>query len=67
MSIVSKDEMDKLIQEMAVEVDQEIFVEAKIQAKGFSTLHMTAELKNAKGKICATASTNLLIIKIPGK
>lgn len=49
-----------------VEVDQRVFVEAKLVAKGFSTLYMTAEMKNAKGKLLATASTNLLIIKIPG-
>ncbi|MCC5813266.1 MAG: PaaI family thioesterase [Leptospira sp.] len=49
-----------------VEVNQTVLVEAKIVAKGFSTLHMTAEMRNQKGKILATASTNLLIIKMPG-
>lgn len=49
-----------------VEVNQTVLVEATIVAKGFSTLHMTAEMRNLKGKILATASTNLLIIKMPG-
>lgn len=48
-----------------VEVNQRVLVEAVLIAKGFSTLYMTAEMKNAKGKLLATASTNLLIIKIP--
>jgi uncharacterized protein (TIGR00369 family) len=49
-----------------VEVNQTIFVEARMEAKGFSTMHMKAEMKTAKGKLLATATTNLLIIKIPG-
>lgn len=48
-----------------VEVGQTVLVEAKILAKGFTTIHMTAEMKTEKGKLLATASTNLLIIKIP--
>ncbi len=49
-----------------VATHQTIVVEAMIVAKGFSTIHMTVEMKSEKGKLLATASTNLLILKIPG-
>ncbi|WP_411821283.1 PaaI family thioesterase [Leptospira sp. 'Mane'] len=48
-----------------VETNQTVIVEAKIEAKGFSTIHMTAEMRTEKGKLLATATTNLLILKIP--
>ncbi len=48
-----------------VAINQKVFVKAQIEAKGFSTIHMTAEMKTEKGKLLATATTNLLILKIP--
>ncbi len=48
-----------------VETKQTVVVEAKIEAKGFSTIHMTAEMRTEKGKLLATATTNLLILRIP--
>ena len=50
-----------------VETGQTVFVETWIVAKGFSTISMAGEMKSAKGKLLATAITNLLIIKIPGR
>jgi uncharacterized protein (TIGR00369 family) len=50
-----------------VETGQTVFVETWIVAKGFSTMSMAGEMKSAKGKLLATAITNLLIIKIPGR
>lgn len=44
---------------------QKVYVTASIQARGNSTIHMTGEMKNEKGKLLATATTNLLILKIP--
>lgn len=48
-----------------VQVGQRITVEAKLISKGFSTLMMSAEIKNEKQKVVAMATTNLLMIKIP--
>ncbi|TGN20229.1 PaaI family thioesterase [Leptospira idonii] len=48
-----------------VATEQKVVVEAKVEAKGFSTIHMTAEMRTEKGKLLATATTNLLILKIP--
>lgn len=48
-----------------VAVDQKVLVTAKVEAKGFSTIHMTAEMRTEKGKLLATSTTNLLILKIP--
>lgn len=48
-----------------VAVDQNVIVTAQLEAKGFSTMHMTAEMKTEQGKLLATATTNLLILKIP--
>ncbi|WP_336297510.1 PaaI family thioesterase [Leptospira sp. GIMC2001] len=48
-----------------VACDQKVVVEAKVEAKGFSTIHMTAEMRTETGKLLATATTNLLILKIP--
>lgn len=44
---------------------QTVYVTASIQARGHSTIHITGEMKNEKGKLLATATTNLLILKIP--
>ncbi len=49
----------------SVATGQDVFVTANIEAKGFSTIHMTAEMKTEKGKLLATSTTNLLILKIP--
>ncbi|MDZ4726250.1 MAG: PaaI family thioesterase [Leptospira sp.] len=49
----------------SVAINQSVVVTANIEAKGFSTMHMTAEMKTEKGKLLATATTNLLILKIP--
>lgn len=49
----------------SVKVKQTILVKATIEAMGFSTIHMTAEMKTEKGKLLATATTNLLILRIP--
>jgi uncharacterized protein (TIGR00369 family) len=48
-----------------VATGQTVIVTARIEAKGFSTMHMTAEMKTEKGKLLATSTTNLLILKIP--
>lgn len=48
-----------------VATEQTVIVTATIEAKGFSTIHMTAEMKTEKGKLLATSTTNLLILKIP--
>ncbi len=48
----------------AVTTDQIVLVTAIVEAKGFSTIHMTAEMKTEKGKLLATSTTNLLILKI---
>jgi len=48
-----------------VAIDQKVIVTANVEAKGFSTIHMTAEMKTEKGKLLATSTTNLLILKIP--
>nr|WP_246047159.1 PaaI family thioesterase [Leptospira ognonensis] len=48
-----------------VEPNQRVIVTATIEAKGFSTIHMTAEMKTEKEKLLATSTTNLLILKIP--
>lgn len=50
----------------SVKIDQTIKVEAKLIAKGFSTLHMSAEMIGDNGKLLATSTTNLLVIRIPG-
>ncbi|MDF3822109.1 PaaI family thioesterase, partial [Leptospira sp. 96542] len=39
-----------------VAVGQKVIVTARIEAKGFSTIHMTAEMKTEKEKLLATAS-----------
>ena len=44
--------------------NQNVIVTASIEARGHSTMHMTGEMKTEKGKLLATASTNLLILKI---
>jgi uncharacterized protein (TIGR00369 family) len=49
-----------------VAIGQNVIVTASVEAKGFSTIHMTAEMKTDKGKLLATSTTNLLILKIPG-
>lgn len=46
-----------------VEKGQNITVEARIVARGFSTLHMTGEMYSENRKLLATSSTNLLILK----
>ncbi|MCB1177637.1 MAG: PaaI family thioesterase [Leptospiraceae bacterium] len=43
---------------------QTVIVTAEIQARGNSTIHMIAEMKTDKGKLLATASTNLLILRL---
>jgi uncharacterized protein (TIGR00369 family) len=48
-----------------VEDHQTIHVTASILARGNSTIHMVGEMKTEKGKLLATASTNLLILRIP--
>lgn len=48
-----------------VTTNQIVQVEAKLIAKGFSTLHMSAEMISEKGKLLATSTTNLLVVKIP--
>lgn len=49
-----------------VAVGQKVIVKATIEAKGFSTIHMVGEMRTEKDKLLATATTNLLILKIPG-
>lgn len=44
---------------------QTVYVTASIEARGYSTIHMVGEMKTEKGKLLATATTNLLILKIP--
>lgn len=51
----------------SVEADQEITVTARVVARGFSTLNMSGDLINSQGKLCATATTNLVIFRIPEK
>lgn len=48
-----------------VATGQKVVVSATVEAKGFSTIHMIAKMETEKGKLLATASTNLLILKIP--
>lgn len=48
----------------SVATEQTVVVVAKLEAKGFTTMHMTAEMRTEYGKILATATTNLLILKI---
>ena len=43
--------------------NQTVQVIASIEARGFSTIHMIGEMKTIRGKILATATTNLLILK----
>lgn len=43
--------------------NQTVQVIASIEARGFSTIHMIGEMKTSRGKILATATTNLLILK----
>ncbi len=45
--------------------NQTVIVTAKIEARGLSTIHMIGEMKTEKGKLLATATTNLLILKVP--
>ncbi|TGK86171.1 PaaI family thioesterase [Leptospira montravelensis] len=49
-----------------VAVGQKVIVKATVEAKGFSTIHMVGEMRTEKDKLLATATTNLLILKIPG-
>lgn len=49
-----------------VAVNQRVIVKATVEAKGFSTIHMIGEMRTEKDKLLATATTNLLILKIPG-
>lgn len=51
----------------SVETGQRVRVEAKVIAKGFSSIHMNAEMYSEKGKLLATANTNCLLLRIPGK
>jgi len=48
-----------------VVTEQKVIVTANVEAKGFSTIHMTAEMRTEKGKLLATSTTNLLILKVP--
>lgn len=48
-----------------VSTGQTVIVRATVKAKSFSTLHMKAEMMRKKGKLLATSTTNLLILKIP--
>jgi uncharacterized protein (TIGR00369 family) len=45
--------------------NQTVTVKASIEARGHTTIHMIGEMKTDKGKLLATATTNLLILKIP--
>ncbi|MCE9598960.1 MAG: PaaI family thioesterase [Spirochaetia bacterium] len=40
-------------------------VTAKVMLRGFSIIYMTAEAVNKAGKVIATATTNMLILKKP--
>ncbi|MCG9875591.1 MAG: PaaI family thioesterase [Leptospiraceae bacterium] len=49
----------------AVNINQRVSIEAKLIAKGFTTLHMSAEMIGENGKLLATSTTNLLVLRIP--
>ncbi len=40
-------------------------VQAQMVGRGFATMHMSAEARNAKGKLVATATTNCAILSLP--
>lgn len=46
-----------------VRMGKRVTVEAKLVAKGFTTLAMSGEMKDDRGRLLATSQTNLLIFK----
>jgi len=44
-----------------------ITIQAHLVGKGFATMHMSAEARNQKGKLIATATTNCAILSLPSE
>lgn len=42
-------------------------IQAHLVGKGFATMHMSAEARNQKGKLIATATTNCAILSLPAE
>lgn len=44
---------------------KEITIECLVEGRGFQTLHMTGRARDTRGKLLATATTNLYILRPP--